>query len=100
MMCERVYQSEMCCEFSELCTTPCHSFTYPHSQIGDAAHPVEDHGLRHDQRQGDQKADGSPALGPVSRRPEPFEAVMSPPLPRRAPSAARVRILISVRRAA
>ena len=34
MMCEKVYQSEMCWEFSELCTTPCHAFTYPHLQIG------------------------------------------------------------------
>src|SRR5450432_4725421 len=33
-MCEKVYQSVMCCEFSELCTTPCQSFTYPQAQIG------------------------------------------------------------------
>src|SRR5216683_8386433 len=33
-MCENVYQSVMCCEFSELCTTPCQSFTYPQAQIG------------------------------------------------------------------
>ena len=29
-----MYQSETCCEFSALCTTPCHSFTSPHRQIG------------------------------------------------------------------
>jgi len=29
-----VYQSVRCWEFSELNTTPCHSFTYPHRQIG------------------------------------------------------------------
>src|SRR5690349_6057442 len=34
MMWEKVYQSVRCCEFSELATTPCHSFTYPHRQIG------------------------------------------------------------------
>ena len=34
MMCEKVYQSEICWEFSELCTMPCQSFTLPHSQIG------------------------------------------------------------------
>ena len=28
------YQSKMCCEFSELCTTPCHSLTVPQVQIG------------------------------------------------------------------
>ena len=27
MMCENVYQSERCCEFSALATTPCQSFT-------------------------------------------------------------------------
>ena len=34
MMCENVYQSVNCCEFSALCTTPCHSLTVPHLQIG------------------------------------------------------------------
>src|SRR3954468_15786167 len=34
MMCEKVYQSVRCCEFSELLTTPCHNLTYPHRQIG------------------------------------------------------------------
>src|SRR5436190_24326947 len=34
MMWENVYQSVMCCEFSELLTTPCHSLMYPHRQIG------------------------------------------------------------------
>ena len=34
MMCENVYQSERCCEFSELTTTPCQTLTYPHLQIG------------------------------------------------------------------
>src|SRR4029453_14722779 len=29
-----VYQSVRCCEFSELCTRPCHSLTHPHLQIG------------------------------------------------------------------
>src|SRR4029450_297756 len=33
MMWENVYQSEMCCEFSELSGTPCQSFTYPHLQM-------------------------------------------------------------------
>ena len=33
-MWEGVYQSEMCCEFSELCTTPCQNLTVPHLQIG------------------------------------------------------------------
>jgi len=27
MTCEKVYQSVRCCEFSELLTMPCHSFT-------------------------------------------------------------------------
>ena len=34
MMWENEYQSKMCCEFSELCTTPHHSFTVPQVQIG------------------------------------------------------------------
>ncbi len=34
MTCENVYQSETCCEFSELWTTPCHSLTVPQAQIG------------------------------------------------------------------
>src|SRR5207249_2024965 len=34
MMCENVYQSVRCCEFSELWTTPCQSFTYPHLHRG------------------------------------------------------------------
>src|SRR2546430_5490617 len=34
MMCENVYQSVRCCEFSELCTTPCHSLMYPHVHHG------------------------------------------------------------------
>src|ERR1700752_2320045 len=34
MMCEKVYQSEMCCEFSELKPTPFHGLTYPQLQIG------------------------------------------------------------------
>src|SRR3989344_1692855 len=34
MMCENVYQSEMCWEFSELMVAPCQSLMYPHSQIG------------------------------------------------------------------
>ncbi len=29
-----VYQSKMCWEFSELCTTPCQSLTVPQVQIG------------------------------------------------------------------
>jgi hypothetical protein len=33
MMCEKVYQSERCCELPALKTTPSHPFTYPHSQI-------------------------------------------------------------------
>src|SRR5674536_62643 len=33
MTCEALYQSEMCCEFSELSTTPYQSFTLPHVQI-------------------------------------------------------------------
>src|SRR5829696_1141572 len=33
-MCDGVYQSAMCCEFSALATTPCHSLTVPHLQIG------------------------------------------------------------------
>src|SRR5438105_5851472 len=36
--CVNVYQSVMCCEFSELLTTPCHSLTYPHLQI--ATRPI------------------------------------------------------------
>jgi hypothetical protein len=31
---ENVYQSVMCCEFSELRTTPCHSLMLPHVHIG------------------------------------------------------------------
>ena len=34
MMCEKVYQSEICCEFSELCTIPCQSLMVPQVQIG------------------------------------------------------------------
>src|ERR1700759_3982923 len=34
MMWENVYQSVTCCEFSELCTTPCQNLTYPQVQIG------------------------------------------------------------------
>src|SRR4051812_49043062 len=34
MTCEGEYQSERCCEFSELTTTPCQSLTLPHLQIG------------------------------------------------------------------
>src|SRR3954469_3437424 len=34
MTCEKVYQSEMCCEFSELWTTPCHSLMEPHVHQG------------------------------------------------------------------
>src|SRR3954452_19694729 len=34
MMCENVYQSLMCCEFSGLATTPCQSLIVPHLQIG------------------------------------------------------------------
>src|SRR3954452_20050572 len=34
MTCEKVYQSEMCCEFSELWTTPCHSLIEPHVHQG------------------------------------------------------------------
>ncbi len=33
-MWEGEYQSEMCWEFSELMTTPCHSLIVPHLQIG------------------------------------------------------------------
>lgn len=33
-MCENVYQSVRCCEFSELLTMPCHSLTVPQAQIG------------------------------------------------------------------
>ena len=33
MICEKVYQSEICWEFSEEKVIPCHSFTYPHLQI-------------------------------------------------------------------
>ncbi len=29
----------ICCEFSALCTTPCHSLTLPHVQIG--VRPIE-----------------------------------------------------------
>jgi len=32
-MCDGVYQSVKCCEFSDENTIPCHSFTYPHLQI-------------------------------------------------------------------
>src|SRR5882672_5616213 len=39
MMCENVYQSVRCCEFSELWTTPCQSLMYPHLQIG--TRPIE-----------------------------------------------------------
>ena len=39
MTCEKVYQSVRCCEFSELLTMPCHSFTYPQRQIG--TRPIE-----------------------------------------------------------
>ena len=34
MMWLGVYQSEICCEFSEETTTPCQSLTYPHLQMG------------------------------------------------------------------
>src|SRR5918995_1738585 len=34
MMCEGVYQSVRCWEFSALCTTPCQSLTAPQVQIG------------------------------------------------------------------
>ena len=34
MMCDGVYQSVRCWEFSELCTTPCQILTVPHLQIG------------------------------------------------------------------
>ncbi len=33
MMWDGVYQSKMCWEFSELTTSKCQSFTYPHLQI-------------------------------------------------------------------
>src|SRR3989344_2811848 len=34
MICENVYQSEICCEFSEVSTVgPCQNFTNPHSHI-------------------------------------------------------------------
>jgi hypothetical protein len=33
MMWEKVYQSAMCWLFSLLWTTPCQSFTVPHSQM-------------------------------------------------------------------
>src|SRR5262245_12370539 len=38
MMCVNVYQSVICCEFSELFTTPCQNFTDPQRQIG--ARPI------------------------------------------------------------
>src|SRR3990167_8619796 len=32
-MCEKVYQSARCWEFSDLTTTPCHNLRYPHLQM-------------------------------------------------------------------
>ena len=55
MMCEKVYQSAMCWEFSELCTTPCHSFTVPQAQIGSRPMAIEQHGLQRDQRRDRQR---------------------------------------------
>ena len=41
MMCEGVYQSVRCCEFSEVPVTPYQSFTLPHGQIQRMAHRTD-----------------------------------------------------------
>ncbi len=57
MMCEKVYQSARCCEFSELCTTPCHSLTDAAGADGNAAHRGENRGLN-----GEKDDDGEQQL--------------------------------------
>ena len=53
MTCEGEYQSERCCEFSELITTPCQSFTMPQVQIGVAPHEQQDQRGERDDAEGE-----------------------------------------------
>ena len=60
MTCEKEYQSMMCCEFSELCTTPRHSFTAAAGADRRMSHGQQRRGLHRECAQDDERAPPQP----------------------------------------